>query len=647
MSLSTLMQAVGYKRNYEGVCFGVAHCAKQAILLREEMDMAAVLMFGLRRDPALLQTQIALSRSQGTHQTNLEPFRKVDRLFWTIDQYQNQSDQSIQNDKLTESSIDGVLDGRLQALGGIVSRRFCGIYTRDELVQYFDSLEIILSQLDHPVAFVLESADHSISLALNPAEKQWIVFNESKTYITSEIADAVMKIFTCNTSSAFVAFGSHLYVSKANESSLTALLSTWQATPAWTDIHAVTQERAARVDVIGVSLLHLAAREGDEQTARKLLLAGANPKALTCQQQLPLMFALGSGNTELVKLFSQYVSLNEAVKNGIAPLHIAVAIRAHGMIEALLSHQATPDCIDDLGVTPFYYACASGDAESVRLLLRFHASPAILTHKQLSPFDAALSSQNQDIIEILLQNDIITAHNPILFCIKGQYDKSLTYLLSRCRDKVVPFPCTDSLLEQITSSDTPLEEGIQARKNVFLQSRPATITAYQIARIFGYDNIINCFVNAGLGPQAIKIKPVLLSHNYAYGRGKRVFFHALPATAPERGLDLSYAMDGRPITLTLLPPHSALQGDALKRHLLDAVKAHIDAIFTEEQGSAEDRLPAFEAAFKSSQAFELLKKSQGLVTSFRHCLGSSYKTDSVQALEAMFEQARGICVTKA
>lgn len=163
----------------------------------------------------------------------------------------------------------------------------------------------------------------------------------------------------------------------------------------------------------GFTALHFAAQQGDVDSARYLLEAGADINSPHPEHGSPLVIAIASGHEDLAMfLLKQGADPNISDAWGVAPLHYAVhrgvlilnnfmpsetdrfgwtRRNMPGLVQALLDHGADPGAriqhaypfldnyflgramsdpsqIDPVGATPLLIAAAAGDLESMQIL---------------------------------------------------------------------------------------------------------------------------------------------------------------------------------------------------------------------------------------------------------------------------------------
>src|SRR5207249_3712730 len=171
----------------------------------------------------------------------------------------------------------------------------------------------------------------------------------------------------------------------------------------------------------GLTALVLAAREGDLESAKLLLAAGADVNQVTEYRWTPLLTATNNRHYKLaIYLIEHGADVNIANKGGWTPLYLATDNRnIEGgdypvpkpdmdhleYIKILLEHGANPNArakdntlsrtiftmqwFFESGATPFVRAAQSGDTALMKLLLAYGADPMLLTDHADSALTAA------------------------------------------------------------------------------------------------------------------------------------------------------------------------------------------------------------------------------------------------------------------
>jgi uncharacterized protein len=86
----------------------------------------------------------------------------------------------------------------------------------------------------------------------------------------------------------------------------------------------------------------------------------------------------------------------------VAPLHSAVASRAHEIVQLLLRHGADPNAKQQKGITPLHSAAHNGDVETTTALLKHGADRSSLTDDGKSPMDMAKEVNALEVLQLLL-----------------------------------------------------------------------------------------------------------------------------------------------------------------------------------------------------------------------------------------------------
>jgi ankyrin repeat protein len=136
--------------------------------------------------------------------------------------------------------------------------------------------------------------------------------------------------------------------------------------------------RRARVDALdgrGRTALLIAARDGDAETARRLLDRGANVNVKGTLDFTPLHWALHMNKRDLFNVLVDFgADIDTPSIHGDTPLHIAATKGSLEMIGRLLALGAKIDARRKDGQTPLMLAKANNNDEAAALLVRLGAA---------------------------------------------------------------------------------------------------------------------------------------------------------------------------------------------------------------------------------------------------------------------------------
>ena len=261
-----------------------------------------------------------------------------------------------------EVVIPLVVSKKLEERGGVVElkeHRFSGVYSKEDLKEYFFSLEAFIKKKDikEPFVLVVSSSNHRMTVGYDPRKKKkkWIFIDANQLpprHIDCE------KIFDFFSSSIFCSqetpaiFSTTIYCSKnKNEEEkqeggkIEEMISAWQSTPTWQRLHAMTKEKSMLTDCYSSSWLWIAANKGNLSYVKALLDCGADPNAANNNGVTPLFIAAQEGHLDVVKalLAHEKTDPNAAMNNGATPLFMAAQKGHLEIVKALLEAGAEPD----------------------------------------------------------------------------------------------------------------------------------------------------------------------------------------------------------------------------------------------------------------------------------------------------------------
>ncbi|MEW6533968.1 MAG: ankyrin repeat domain-containing protein [Thermodesulfobacteriota bacterium] len=181
-----------------------------------------------------------------------------------------------------------------------------------------------------------------------------------------------------------------------------------------------------------------ASADGDDESLRRLLAAGAYPNTRSSNGWTPLMWASDGGHSDAVKILMDHgANVELADERGTTPLMLAVMRRMPGVADLLLDRKASPNAADKNGVTPLMIASSKGDNKTVRRLLDLGAQ---VDARDKSGRTALMRATNIPVAEILIQRgaDIhartYNGKTPLMAAAEGHRDKVIVALLERGAD---------------------------------------------------------------------------------------------------------------------------------------------------------------------------------------------------------------------
>jgi ankyrin repeat protein len=201
-----------------------------------------------------------------------------------------------------------------------------------------------------------------------------------------------------------------------------------KATPLW---HAVSINNEPFIELLlkvganiktmnkkGVSILHLAAKNGNSQLIAKAIGGGADVNALDETEKSPLSYAVSSGNTESVTLLlSAHANIDYEYRACVTVLHEAVKSGNIEIVKLMLHKfkEMLPDTeykavidskADEDDGTPLLSAVMDSNRDLVDLLLGEGAKLQAFDSYGDSELSCAISFGREDIVSLLLN------HNP-------------------------------------------------------------------------------------------------------------------------------------------------------------------------------------------------------------------------------------------
>lgn len=389
------MEALKYPFNPEGVCFGIANMAVQAILANDLATYNARLELinsipkeelGNAIDEVYKKSSSLskLAKSKGVNVESLLSERErllisIPPFFTGVSLYQmpEASPEFFEKNKKPTFQDENVSEPltRPTQLDKITKiDTFTSAHDLSTLEKYFSILRDDLKNNNVPFALTLSCINHSIAIGYDNVKDMWTLTDANKlpTKYISDLHELAVAVNTSLSGNPFTVFSTRIFSEEKNSKEIDEILTTW----IFQQMNDVSSETAKIIDAQGISWLTFAVIQRDSLLISELLSSGANPhfehRKHKDKIKSPFMYAYDRNDTEILKLLLPYVDNKFDSQNlGDTRLTLAIKLKLPEMVDKLINDgmAAYINKPDKDGLTPLKLAIQSGEIKLVQSLL--------------------------------------------------------------------------------------------------------------------------------------------------------------------------------------------------------------------------------------------------------------------------------------
>ncbi len=407
------MRHFNYESNLTGVCFGIANMGLQAILAKDVKsfdkrfyDISEDFLKGYKLT------------DEEREQMRITGFLDGIELFYQANKYNHLFEEGKAPTKQeTMRTAALVMSVKIEEDGGLAyNADFSGVYDKNELIQYLATLKKSIINADppyqDPVAILLGSSNHSITIGFDPSTNDWIFINSKtskKCLDEEELAGQIMQGFSLLPDQKII-LDSQIYSTQKNKTQMESIISDWMKDETWQKLHEVTDEKVEFQDEENQSWLHMASRHNQPELVKKLLEnKKANPNRQNHLGVTPLFQAALNGYLDVVNVFMQHPqidpNIHEYSHEAEYPFSVAL-IKDHPQVAmALIKPGMDLNIQSGLGHTPLHLALIRNNNKLLRALLHNKADPNIQNNAKSTPLHIAVGKQNIEAMKMLLETN--------------------------------------------------------------------------------------------------------------------------------------------------------------------------------------------------------------------------------------------------
>ncbi|EKD72765.1 MAG: ankyrin repeat protein [uncultured bacterium] len=397
------MWQLKYTADAEGVCFGIAYMAVQALLIGEidQFNRRLELIADIPLENFASEFAERINKIQQKQEKN-EMLTEDDKLMLEIpaffegielyqqpnlypDWFEEKAKPHIQNAELTAPLIQSE---KLAKQGGMakISDFSLGIYTEQELIVYLNGFSSAIKNVPHPVALVLSSINHSITISYDPKKEQWYFINANTLPMQilaekniADLANKMMTEFSLEKPQKTVMFATEIYTAKNNVDSTHKTIQSWR--------------------------LFIAIEENRAELAKKLLQEGADSNAMLANHETPLFTASFNGRLNIVKiLLASGANPRQVRTDGATPLFFATQQGHIDTVKELLDAGATVDTCMSISVSNLLKLAKTPQQKDALTALLVNEEKLPLPFLPMNALHIAAFLGRVELVELLLKN---------------------------------------------------------------------------------------------------------------------------------------------------------------------------------------------------------------------------------------------------
>jgi len=406
------MQALGYKSDNNGVCYGISHTAMVAALQYNSAEYNSYLdvLSKISSEQIVVEMEKAIEAvNNNTADKQQLVLVQVKPLFDTIELIHRVSsfpELFEKNNRVFTQDFVATMDV-VSPLGLdenpiLLNKGFCGGYTKANLKKYFTSLHKALNHCVSSAGLSFGSKNHQISIV--HTRNHWLFCNAGYIEVlqfeeVDKLVDKVMAAFGC--SNDIASFYTNVYLRKKAELNFQAGIEKWINSTIKTNkknLSSLSQD----INEYG-PLVAIAAKGGDVNYLQLLIKANANINEALDDGVTPACVAAENGNIECLKiLIAAKADINKPSNDGATPMFMAAQNGNVECLKDLIHAKADINKARKNGTTPVVMAATNDNIECLKILMAAKADINKQSDDGASPAFMAAQNGNVECLKALI-----------------------------------------------------------------------------------------------------------------------------------------------------------------------------------------------------------------------------------------------------